>query len=319
MAEDTSFRELVTAQGKGPAEPHADMFGYGARLDAPNHRKFIVERARQPQSFVDAANYLDATAGRNATVRRMHTVDIDSLGSGEGLHDYAAVVKSQMPENNPVHRIGRMLKEKLGMEKFVPMLRSAMHANIAAVMYAGDGIILKVTDTGFLPNKRMPGVLAPLMRYDMQGLAVEFYPWVDNQSVRSEDVKKMAAELAKHGLKFCANDDRTDNIGKMPSGRLVVLDGNAVEPITPGVMPPQAAVDAWLHDVRKEFGTLYEHVEQNKEAVKFFPKGEPSFEPGYPTICRPEQPAKQTRRGIFSQGGQRLAHAASIATGWFIG
>ncbi len=66
----------------------------------------------------------------------------------------------------------------------------------------------------------------------------------------------MKKTLDEYGVCFKNGDDRTDNIGKLPSGRLVVLDGGALQ-LKEGCTLKPEFLDDWLQKVHQDMGEIY--------------------------------------------------------------
>lgn len=117
--------------------------------------------------------------------------------------------------------------------KFINLVKHQDDARIAMALYAGDGIVTKITPQGYGPTDPLPFVLPALTRRRVEGtersgeFIIENFPCL-TVSQSEQDVKTMRGLLAGCGLVFAEQDDRPGNIGIMPDGSLAILDGNAV-------------------------------------------------------------------------------------------
>lgn len=123
----------------------------------------------------------------------------------------------------------------MGQHRFVSMVNRDDKTGIAVPLYAGDGIVTKITESSHACGREVfPLVLPPFKerlvrcKDHVGDIAIESFPFVERRSVSEADVGIMRRQLAAYGLGFRDGDDRPDNLGRLPNGSLVVLDGGAV-------------------------------------------------------------------------------------------
>ncbi len=76
------------------------------------------------------------------------------------------------------------------------------------------------------PVPNIPEVLQPLAQQQVGGWRVEIFPQVDTTGITDADVVQVQQQLGARGYQF--SDAGTDNLGRLPDGRVVVLDPGAV-------------------------------------------------------------------------------------------
>jgi hypothetical protein len=155
--------------------------------------------------------------------------------------------------------------EKHNAFQFIPLVTTASEANVAIALYAGDGIVMKITKStefhgtrGAIPGAytALPYVLPPITSTNIGEYTVEMFPWVNTFNITDRDVETLSHDLAKYNLAFHPKDAKPNNIGKLPDGSLVVLDGDAVG-IKDRTKPvPTYAINQWLDKVYSQFGPL---------------------------------------------------------------
>ncbi len=87
-----------------------------------------------------------------------------------------------------------------------------------------------------LPN--IPEVLQPLAQQTLGDLRVEIFPKVETAGITEAEVQQMHQSLAAQGYAF--SDAGTDNLGRLPDGRLVVIDPGAVSRAPEAPVPAAA-------------------------------------------------------------------------------
>lgn len=220
-----------------------------------------------PTSLHECITHLDCEVyihhKKNATVTQFHEPLAEGFDSQ--LERMAAYDKY----NAQIAPITNLLA-KLHMHQFVSLVQTDDQASMAIALNAGDGIVAKITDSSYIPkaDEPLPGQLPPIHRFNIGAFVVEIFPWVNRHHITQMHVTKMATELAKYGLRFKAGDDRPDNIGTMPNGELVVLDGDALQPIPNSPISPEERKqkwDQWLEHVHTIFNPLYSYEFYNHE------------------------------------------------------
>jgi hypothetical protein len=175
-------------------------------------------------------------------------------------------------------------------EYAIPMKGNPGSSRVSLALYAGDGVVVKITDkseAGIADDAVMPGVLPPVSVFDASGFAVEIYPWIDRHSVMQSDVAQMKKILADVNLKFRPGDDRTDNIGLLPGKdrKLAVLDNDAVTMINPALGVLGLDKRRWEKEVHARFSPLYKmHFPFEDGRIV---SAQPNFDEGFsPLISR---------------------------------
>lgn len=150
---------------------------------------------------------------------------------------------------------------EMGQRKFIPLVHERDRSRISFALYAGDGVVTKVTPEIYMVHEAMPFVVPPFAQKHINNddamsgaLVIENYPYIDTKSVAESDVKAMRALLDAHGMRFREQDDRADNIGRLPDGTLAVLDSNAVM-FKEGYDPVKLAQD--VQQWQKKIATIY--------------------------------------------------------------
>jgi len=161
-----------------------------------------------------------------------------------------------------------------GQTRFEPLIGVNSKSQISMPLYAGDGLIAKITPARYEGTALRPYVLPPIQRKTVEAGYTEFhvqmFPFVATGSVTNDDVEIMRDLLDKAGYRFANGDDRPDNLGRMPGGQLCIIDCGAIEP-KPGHRPKHDEADEWLARVHETYGPLYggEGVKRQSEATKF--------------------------------------------------
>jgi hypothetical protein len=161
----------------------------------------------------------------------------------ESFSHILALYSLAAPDNNTVHWLSHAQAQitidkalrKMGQTKFVNMVNDRDQAAISLALYAGDGVVTKITPVEYASSEKLPLVL-PAFRAErvdcgdaIGSFMIQNFPYLDVSSVTQQDVKDMSARLESHGMKFRDGDARPDNIGRLPDGSLAVLDGGAVQ------------------------------------------------------------------------------------------
>ena len=175
------------------------------------------------------------------------------------------------PTNETVFRLNRDLFTQIeitnilakeGLHRFINLAEGGQ-AQISLALYAGDGIVVKITPSSSLPVDPLPRVLFPFAKSlvtesEKAGrFVIEKFPCL-SVSKSMQDVADVRADLAKHHLVFASQDDRPNNIGRLADGSLAVLDGDAVRHAPEmGRNSLSAALRDWQTHVSKVYPDLY--------------------------------------------------------------
>lgn len=126
--------------------------------------------------------------------------------------------------------------KNLGQTRFINLVQNPLHAKNAIVLYAGDGVVTKITSADYICSYQYPLVVPPFKQIYVKtrGMAGEFvienFPFLgEANSVPSNAVQSMNDDLIGFGLRFSDQDGRLDNIRVLANGRLAIIDGNAVQ------------------------------------------------------------------------------------------
>lgn len=198
------------------------------------------KKTEEPLSFQKCIDYMECSAKLNATVRSIidyrPEVNLPANFSGE-LENLVQNQLNVVSDKNPKIIIEKELNDILDNRKYIPLTKNVRQSSIAIAVYAGDGLVAKVTNTTYLTPFRplsgmattLPRVLAPIITRKVDDYYIEIFPWIDQSKVSYDDVSVLSNELLDMGLAFCNGDARVDNVGRLPDGTLTVLDGNAVQ------------------------------------------------------------------------------------------
>jgi hypothetical protein len=141
--------------------------------------------------------------------------------------------------------------------QFVPLVKAGSNSRISLPLYAGDGVVIKVSPSRYEPRSHLPYALPHFKNVEIQGQHANYwltaYPMVDVSSVEADDVKKLKNIMAESGCCFQPQDDRVDNIGKLPDGNLCVIDRGAIQPVRSGAVS-LAQTNDWLDRVSTLYG-----------------------------------------------------------------
>lgn len=161
-----------------------------------------------------------------------------------------------------------------GQRQFSPLINVNSSSQISLPLYAGDGIVAKVTPARFENTTPKPFVLPAIkgqtIESDYVQYHVQLFPFVTTGNISAAEVETMRRQLDEVGYRFANGDDRPDNLGRLPGGELVVLDYGATEP-KPGHRPRLGEADEWLRKIHSLYGPLYQEdgVKPQSEATSF--------------------------------------------------
>ena len=178
-------------------------------------------------------------------------------------------------------------------------------SQISLPLYAGDGLVAKVTPARYEGTKPKPFVLPAIKRQTIQSnyneYHIQLFPFVSTGTITKADVEHMRRQLDAVGYQFANGDDRPDNLGRLPGGELVVLDYGATEP-KPGHRVRVDEADDWLTKIHNLYGPLYgsDGVKPQTEATNFAKR------PAAATLAlhqnfNQQQPTKKTARKADNQ------------------
>lgn len=244
--------------------------------------------------------------GPNITVQSLRQHGLDDQGHYERManldNDFQAMIAAQSAtykQNQLIRKIEDAFS-KWNIQQFVPLITRSMEANVAVAMYAGDGIVAKITKgTEFGGSRPMagvytplPGVLPPIASVNVDGYVVEVFPWVDTQKITQGDVEKMSAFLAERNLQFYEKDAKPNNIGRLPNGELVILDGHAIGVKDTHKPVPTHETNAWQDKIYRQFRPLYEMSDLSKLV-----RDKPDFSLSFSPLLERGKPQMQDVRG----------------------
>ncbi len=222
-------------------------------------------------------------------------------------------VSMQIPHNRTVLALQNSFDQMkvaaalhaMGQHKFINLVDSpSQKGDIALSLYAGDGVVTKITDAGYAGGARMmPFVVPPFATRHVEmkegpGILIECFPYLSRQAI-DEDVKVMQRQLAAAKMVFARDDDRADNLRRLPDQTPAIIDGGAAYPTWEA--KPQdiiAAAADWHTKVRKFYPVLYnpDYVYRQSDVTNYKLIDPPSTV--YP-ITAPKEEKPATRRGWF--------------------
>lgn len=186
-------------------------------------------------------------------------------------------------EFRPHNAVSRQLKDtrlqenvlkclaRLGQTRFIDLTAQYGIAEISIALYAGDGVVTKITPQRFMAKGNFPFVVPPFHSEEIEsGIVIANYPYVSTKGINEQDVEYMRTMLAEFGLRFRRGDDRPDNVGRLPDGTLAVIDGNALEVTSRGIdrEKVQQASEEWTQKIQDMYPELYApdfHHRQSKD------------------------------------------------------
>jgi hypothetical protein len=221
-----------------------------------------VHSDKTPITFEHAIELMRSFSNQNATVTRLTKVEegrFEDVGGVSEMAEMAYHIRGASQQNKTIKNISDKLAG-LGIHKVVPLMINSTRANIAIVLYAGDGIVAKVTDCRFSgPTNMLPAVLPPLYSANVDGFSLQLFPWIDRKDVSSADLQDLKKRLQASNLEFREGDSKTDNIGVLPGNtrRTAVLDADAVQPMDNGNQLPPQNICSWEEELAQRFSPLY--------------------------------------------------------------
>ena len=210
--------------------------------------------------------------GSNITVEALHKASFREPAVIDHDHNFGIEFQNMLAAQQGMDRQGKLLSaigdelEKYNAHRFIPLVTTASEANVAIALYAGEGIVIKITKSTEFSGTRgaisgaytaLPYVLPPITSTNIGEYTVEMFPWVNTFNITDKDVETLRVDLAKYNMAFHPKDAKPNNIGILPDGSLVVLDGDAVGVKDPTKPIPTYAINQWLDKVYSEFGPLY--------------------------------------------------------------
>lgn len=209
------------------------------RPTEPPKNNGLTAYSTNPESFNDVFGLYCMLAPRNETVFRLERDNIAKVS------------------------IIRALTE-MEQHKFINLVTTPHEARIVMALYAGDGIVTKITPQDYMPLQRFPFVMFPFAKKRLQGtemsghFVIENFPYLNSHTINERDVDTMRSMLADCGLEFDDQDDKPGNIRRMPDKSLAIIDGNAVR--AKGPLDQEALdrhVSAWDQKVKSLYPELY--------------------------------------------------------------
>ncbi|GAB5389666.1 MAG: hypothetical protein Alpg2KO_26340 [Alphaproteobacteria bacterium] len=156
--------------------------------------------------------------------------------------------------------IAAVLKD-WGMSRFIPLAGAGSNCAISMPLYAGDGMVVKITPDGYDSTEDAPGQLPAVRRILVEGdpdtYAVSLWPYVSPAPMGEYAVETMRKRLAEQGFRFANGDDRADNLGQLPDGTLCVLDNGAVQHLPGRQVDPNQAILDWRAKLAGLYPRLY--------------------------------------------------------------
>lgn len=149
----------------------------------------------------------------------------------QGFSEIFARLSHELPQNQTVMDLSFDYKGQLGIMEtlrewrqtnFLPLISVGSNARISLPLYAGDGLIVKITPRRYEPREPLPYALPHFRNTSVDGQYTDYwvtaYPMVDVSSITPDDVVLMKEKLKQADCAFQPQDDRVDNLGRLPNG-----------------------------------------------------------------------------------------------------
>lgn len=157
---------------------------------------------------------------------------IEEYGSfQEVINENAAALENNFNMQQDSFKNEQVLKdivhalEEIGLRRFPRQIR----VGYSSLVFPFGDIVVRLSKKAHREPPRMnePEILQPLYKQDLpHEMTVEILPRVETKNVSRTDVLDLQISLIKRGLYFF--DGKTPNIGKLPDGTPIIVDGGAV-------------------------------------------------------------------------------------------
>ncbi|MBP7252529.1 MAG: hypothetical protein KBA75_03480 [Alphaproteobacteria bacterium] len=180
-------------------------------------------------------------------------------------------VSMQIPGNRTVMALANAFDQMkvakalsaFGQERFINLVEGPnAQGAIAVTLYAGDGIVTKVTDAGYVGNTMLPFVVPAFASVHVPmelgpGVVIQSFPYLPRPADQ-QHIEQMRAQMRPLGLYFAEQDDRPDNARLLVDNTPASVDGDAIRvqwDANAAVLQP--AAKAWHEKFKKIYPVLY--------------------------------------------------------------
>lgn len=180
-------------------------------------------------------------------------------------------VSMQIPDNRTVRalanafdqmKVAKALRD-FGQDRFINLVEGPQaQGAIAITMYAGDGVVTKVTDAGYVGNTMLPFVVPAFASAHVPlelgpGVVIQNFPYL-SRSATQEHVDLLKGQMKPLGLYFAEQDDRPDNLRLLPDSTPASVDGDAIRVQWNANMAAlQPVAKAWQDKIKAIYPVLY--------------------------------------------------------------
>lgn len=226
-------------------------------------------------------------------------------------------VSMQIPHNRTVLalqnsfdqlKVTRALNE-MGQYRFINLVEGATEqGDIAVTLYAGDGIVTKVTDAAYAGRSQhlplvVPAFQTKLVEMELgSGFLIESFPYLSRRATE-EDVRLVGRELTARGARFAREDDRPNNLRLAADGNPAIVDAGAVE-ILPETSTASlaTATKAWHAQFKRNYPVIYnpDYVFRQSDVTNFRLIDPPSTVYPLKTAAAEKPAAKRYWFGFFN-------------------
>lgn len=150
-----------------------------------------------------------------------------------------------------------------GQSRFINLVEGpGAQGAISVTLYAGDGVVTKITDAGYTGSTMLPFGIPPFrtLHVPMElgpGVVVRSFPYLPRRA-DDEHVEQRRRDMRPLGMRFADGDDRPDNLRLLIDGTSAVIDDGAVQlewNANRAVLEP--AAKAWQDKLKKIYPVLY--------------------------------------------------------------
>lgn len=196
----------------------------------------------------------------------------------------------------------------MGQHRFINLVEGATEqGDIAVTLYAGDGIVTKITDAAFAGRSQhlplvVPAFQTKLVEMELgSGFLIESFPYLSRRAIE-EDVRLVGNELTKCGARFAREDDRPNNLRRAADGKPAIVDAGAVEVLwetPPAIL--EAATKAWHAQFKRNYPVIYnpDYVFRQSDVTNFRLIDPPSTVYPLPAVAAEKPAAKRSWFGFF--------------------
>lgn len=150
-------------------------------------------------------------------------------------------VKMQIPGNRTVLALCNYFDQmkveaalsRDGQNRFINLVEGpGAQGDISVTLYAGDGVVTKVTDAGYVGGTMLPFGIPPFRNLHVPmelgpGFVTRSFPYLSRRA-GAEHVEQLKREMRPLGMRFAEGDDRPDNVRLLVDGTPAVIDDGAI-------------------------------------------------------------------------------------------